>query len=95
MGGTRRPETNQAANGLAVCCRCHAWIESNRDRAKGNGWLVGQSDTPSSVRVLRRGRWVLLDDRGGVRPWPPKVGAWGEGLDDDAWPLGEYPEVVL
>lgn len=57
-GGSRRLETNQAANALATCSRCHEYVESNRDTARRYGWLLLQSETPSEVPVLRRGKWV-------------------------------------
>lgn len=64
MGSSRRPDTNQPANGLAVCDADHYWIESNREKARGFGWLLEQTQTPAEVPVLRRGRWVLLDNCG-------------------------------
>lgn len=67
-GGSRRPETNRAANGLAVCDADHAWIESFREQAYRFGWLLKQHQIPSEVPVLRRGQWVLLDDDGGFTP---------------------------
>lgn len=72
-GGSRRPETNRAANGLAVCDADHAWIESFREQAHRYGWLLRQQQTPSEVPVLRRGVWVLLDDAGGFTPVPAPV----------------------
>jgi hypothetical protein len=65
-GGTRRPETNQPANGLASCDPCHEWVESNRGQAKKFGWLLTQSEVPAARPVLRRGRWVLLADDGSI-----------------------------
>jgi hypothetical protein len=64
MGGSRRESTNKASNALGVCWPCHAHIESNRDRALRNGWLVSQGDEPAEQSVLWRGRPVLLDDNG-------------------------------
>lgn len=65
MGGTKRPETNQAACGLGVCGDCHRLAESQREIAYANGWLVKQHHTPSEIPVLRRHAWVLLDNAGG------------------------------
>jgi len=66
MGSTRRPETNMASNALALCHMCHhGRVESYRSQAYENGWLVRQSRLPAEVPVLRRDRWVLLDDIGG------------------------------
>lgn len=66
MGSTKRPETNQPANGVWVDGECHAWIESHRTQALADGWLVRQSDTPASVPVFRRGVWVWLSDDGSI-----------------------------
>lgn len=74
-GGSRRPDTNQAANGLAVCDRCHFWCESHREKAFGFGWLVRQTAVPAEVQVLRRGKWVLLDNEGQIHPWPQRESA--------------------
>lgn len=73
-GGSRRPETNQAANGLLLDSACHLWIESNRTAALSDGLLVRQSDTPATVPVFRRGVYVWLGDDGSithVRPDEP------------------------
>jgi 5-methylcytosine-specific restriction enzyme A len=64
-GGSKRPETNQAANALAVCRDCHRLIESQREIAYANGWLVKQQHTPAEIPVLRRHVWVVLDNEGG------------------------------
>lgn len=71
-GGTRRPEANYPSNLLLVCgtgtTGCHGSIESNRDIAYDNGWLVRHPTDPATVPV-----WVwwspftavLLDADGG------------------------------
>lgn len=63
-GGSRRPETNKAANALGLCMYCHADIEDHRSQALKYGWLVPQHRIPSEVPVLRRGLWAMLDDHG-------------------------------
>ena len=69
MGGTLRPETNLAANGLAVSAMCHTMLESRRHLAQANGWLVMQNETPADIPVLWHGsQWVLFDDAGGTTP---------------------------
>jgi 5-methylcytosine-specific restriction protein A len=78
-GGSRRPETNLAGNALAICRDCHAFIESQREMAFRNGWLVRQSQTPADVPVLYRGRWVLLADDGTVTPADCVCGEISEG----------------
>ena len=74
MGGTKRPETNYASNGLAVCRRCHMKCESMRNWARENGFVLLQGDNPADVPVFWRCNWeggrkalVLLDDIGGKR----------------------------
>ena len=74
MGGTVRPETNLASNGLAACRTCHLRCEAMRNWARENGFILWQSDDPSVVPVWWRCGWdggrkalVLLDDIGGKR----------------------------
>lgn len=69
-GGSRRPSTNQASNGLWVCAEHHAYIESHRTEALANGWLLRQHEEPLSVPVLYRGTTVYLDDLGNVHDNP-------------------------
>lgn len=66
MGSTRRYATNAASNALFLCYPCHLDIESNRDLAYENGWLVHQCDEPRWTPVLYRGMWVHLDDHGNL-----------------------------
>ena len=66
MGSSKRPETNMAGNALAVCRDCHRLIESQREMALANGWLVRQNQTPADIPVLYRHRWSLLDNDGDV-----------------------------
>lgn len=47
---------------------CHGWITNNPEVARENGWSVKSTDNPVDVPVLYRGRWVLLDDEGGIFP---------------------------
>jgi 5-methylcytosine-specific restriction protein A len=74
MGGSRNPETNQSANALWLCQPCHEHVESNRAEALKFGHLVPQSRIPAEVPVLRRGFWVLLDNRGDYLPIPEPAG---------------------
>ncbi|OIN80191.1 hypothetical protein [Mycobacterium malmoense] len=72
MGGSRRPDTNTAANALAVCRRCHNRIESMRTWARGNGFVLPQHADPAAEPVwwrcgidgARAKLWVLLSDNG-------------------------------
>lgn len=64
MGGTNRADTNVVSNGLWLCGACHLRVESHRQLAYENGWLVRQSADPALIPVLRRGVFVLLQDDG-------------------------------
>lgn len=78
-GGSRRPETNQAANGLLVCGDDHRYIESHRETSLANGWLLRQNQNPCEVPVLRRRVWVLLDNSGGFERAKCVCGEVGSG----------------
>jgi hypothetical protein len=71
MGGSRRVSTNRAANLLDVDDGCHERIERNREWAREHGYLVAQQQDPDAVPVNLWGRWVLLDDSGGMREPEP------------------------
>lgn len=64
MGGSKDPRVGSAANGLLVHPHCHSKIESQRELARENGWLVSQSDDPASVPVKKHNGWVLLHEDG-------------------------------
>ena len=65
MGGSKRPSTNLASNGLGACTDCHAFIESNRALALECGWLIPQAeDRPETVPVMINRRRSLLEDDG-------------------------------
>lgn len=73
MGGTRRLDTNTAANGLSACRTCHRHVESHRAWAYVNGFLLHQHQDPLQVPVwwrcvtTRAGKqWRFLDNDGGV-----------------------------
>lgn len=65
-GGTRRPEVNNAANGLSLCRPCHEYVESYREEAINNGQLISQHRKilPALVPVRLHDGWFLLDDEG-------------------------------
>lgn len=67
MGGSRRPDTNRASNGLATCDSCHRRVESLRDESRSRGWLVMQNQPPAGVPVVYRGQRTLLLDDGSVQ----------------------------
>lgn len=66
MGGSRRADTNGVANIVLVTERCHARMESLREMAYANGWLIRQNFDPATVPFLYRGAWVLLTELGAV-----------------------------
>jgi 5-methylcytosine-specific restriction protein A len=72
-GSTKRPYVNEAANGLCLCAGpmspndCHAVIESDRDDAYANGWLISmhlKGITPAEVPVQMHDGTYLLDNTG-------------------------------
>ena len=74
MGGTKRPETNGASNGVVLCgsgtTGCHNEVESDRAEYLAMGFLVLQRQDPRSTPILIRGKWVLLTEDGGTSPCP-------------------------
>jgi 5-methylcytosine-specific restriction protein A len=63
MGGSRRDDTNTAANGIYCCADCHSTIESHRWLAQERGLLLRQHQEPTEVPVQLHGvRWFLTDD---------------------------------
>lgn len=73
MGGTKRPETSSASNGVLLCgsgtTECHGEVENSRVLARAAGYLVSQRQDPSTVPLLiRRTGWVLLNEDGSVSP---------------------------
>ena len=68
MGGSKRVETGGASNCLVIHPSCHADVESNRQRALDNGWLVSQWRDPATVPVKRWNGLCLLAEDGSVNP---------------------------
>lgn len=66
MGGSKNPEVGSPANAMLVHPACHAWIESHREQAYENGWLVHSWQEPSKIPVKRGFDWVTLRDDGSV-----------------------------
>lgn len=68
MGGSRSDHVNRPSSLLAVCgsgtSGCHGLVESQRQLALANGWLVPHGEMPAEIPVeLHRGL-VYLDDSG-------------------------------
>lgn len=74
-GGSKRADTNTAANCLHLCGVCHRLIESHRALAYLLGWLLSQNQSPDQQRVMYRGDWALLTDDGSAEPWRELVAA--------------------
>jgi len=71
MGGTSRPEINEASNLLHACRPCHHAVtdtKGHRAEYEQAGWIVRRSAEALNSPVLYRDRWVLLDNQGGAHP---------------------------
>lgn len=67
MGGASRSlSIHSAANLVLLCAEHHAWVESNRIRARGIGLLLGVEDLPERTRLPWHGFWAVLDGCGGT-----------------------------
>lgn len=44
MGGSSDPRINDPRNLVSLCTSCHDWIESHRDLARDQGWLLRDLD---------------------------------------------------
>lgn len=74
MGGSRDPLSASPANLVTLCgsgtTGCHGWVESHRDQAVTEGWIVLRGTDPATVPVRINGYlWVLGHD-GAKRPIP-------------------------
>lgn len=69
MGGTRDPRVNLVSALVLLCGDCHRWIESYRNAAREDGWLVLRNAEPSAVAIHSALHGVvLLSDDGGLEP---------------------------
>nr|WP_221374342.1 hypothetical protein [Actinoplanes polyasparticus] len=70
--GGRKGEAAKAhhvlSNALAACRACHGRGHLMPAEAYRNGWMLREHQNPLKEPVLRRGRWVLLDDSGSIEP---------------------------
>lgn len=72
MGGSKRADINELANLLLICGAatspdgCHHRIESNREWAYLNGYLLPADANPDQVPVVYRGSLVLLSNDGTI-----------------------------
>lgn len=73
MGGGTWRGVNSPSNLLLLHPTCHVHIESEREWAVSNGYLVHDRVDPVTVPVRRWGEWVYLRPDGSVaqclNPW--------------------------
>lgn len=59
--------TNEPPNGVLLCTACHRWIESHREQALSEGWLVRQGQDPGAIPILYHGAYrALLTEQGTI-----------------------------
>lgn len=64
MGGSKDPVVGGISNGILVHPHCHASIESQRETAKKNGWLVSQFADPETTPFKKYDGWAMLNQDG-------------------------------
>lgn len=69
MGGSKKPELHQPANLIALCgsgvTGCHGWVESNRDKAREQGFLITNVESASDIPFQdKSGKWWKIDNYG-------------------------------
>ena len=68
MGGSKDPALALPSNALTLCgsgvTGCHGWVETNRDEALEQGFLVSRYGTPEDIPVLYRGELRFLTSWG-------------------------------
>jgi len=73
MGGTKSEASGSISNGLYVHAKCHTVIESNREKAMSDGFLMYQNDEPENVPVKLWYGWHYLNGDGTVTPYQKEV----------------------
>ena len=64
MGGRKKnSDINMHANLMLLCSDCHATVESRREQAMAEGFVLSEMEDPAvaPVFVMQR-RWVLLGE---------------------------------
>jgi len=69
MGGSKKPELHLSANLILLCgsgvTGCHGWVESNRDKAREQGFLIYKVESASEIPFQdKNGKWWQIDDFG-------------------------------
>ena len=70
MGGSRAPQVSSVANCCPACAPCHRRIESDREWAVSNGYLVVGSWLPTNTAMVVDGCRVFLTLDGRYEPVP-------------------------
>lgn len=70
MGGSRDEMLHKPANLILLCgsgvSGCHGWVESYRDKAKHQGYLLHQVSSAEEIPFIdSRGNPWLIDNEGG------------------------------
>lgn len=73
MGGSRSEQSGSISNGLFIHPKCHAQIESDRNKAMSMGFLIYQGDDPGKVPVRLWYGWHYLNNDGSVTPYQKEV----------------------
>lgn len=55
---------HSVSNSLMVCHACHDYLHKHTGEAYARGWLVRGWKKPGEQPVLRRGKWVVLNEHG-------------------------------
>lgn len=72
MGGSRNEMLHKPANLILLCgsgvSGCHGWVESYRDKAKDEGYLLHQVTSVEQIPFVdKRGHAWLIDNKGGKK----------------------------
>lgn len=51
-GGTKDPRINLPSNLVLLCGACHRWVESHREDAREDGWLLRSVAEAATVPVV-------------------------------------------
>jgi 5-methylcytosine-specific restriction protein A len=72
MGGTLDPEINSPANLVLLCRACHSDIESHRQQALTDGWLLYSTANPEQQPVSIRGLGLVNLTKNGAYHMHPQ-----------------------
>ena len=72
MGGSKNNNLHQPANLIALCgsgtTGCHGWVESHREEARQDGFLIMKVESAEEVPFKdKSGKWWLIDNSGQKR----------------------------